>query len=741
MSVWKITLVLIEMELIMFVRKNIFYYLLVVVILGISTIKVAGAETGNEIIVKFKPGVDTAQAYSILQKHQGEVLKYIQALNMYVVKLPENSTESLAETLVHIANDPSCEYAEEDLATGQGGLVPNDTFIGSQWHHNSGAINSIDAWDVTRGSSEVTIAVLDSGILPNHPEFTGQRFLQGFDFVNEDNDPLDDLNHGFFVTALLSGNADNSFGGAGVDHAATILPVKVINQNNSGTTADLVEAITFSAEQGADIISMSLINYPGAQSLIDAMQFARNEGVILIACAGNGGIGNADVSFPGASSLTMSIGATTSSNVRAGFSGTGANLDFVAPGSGLIVSTFNNNNTTTSFGGCSAATPVTAGVVGLMKAVNPALTHDEVRSILVATARDQVGNPSEDTVGRDNFYGHGLIDAKAAVDEALAQAQILTVVDDSVSVAIDSGLNTLDVLANDNGVDLAITAVTQGAGTVAISTDGLSLEYTTPADTSLTADSFTYTVTDASGQIAVATVNVSLLNASEPVSVEAESAVILGTASVYADAVASNGQGVAFISTEGAGFRLENVPAANTVTFHYASQASGGLSVFVNGQDVGNVNFNGNGVWTGSYTSVDLSIAIPEDATFEIIFQNGDAAMNIDRLVFSNNTPPPPPPPGEGEFGFEFISDTSAILFHVDQGWTASFNFLCLNGDCRSGTRQNGRFERVVTGLSLGASYQIEFKVQDNAISQCLTGELPIVFDQNGATIDSPCAE
>ena len=260
------------------------------------------------------------------------------------------------------------------------------------------------------------VAVLDSGIDSDHPELLG-RVLPGFDFVNEDSDPEADHAHGAVVTGILAANADNSFAVAGIDHSAKILPVKVLGSANLGTLADLIEGLTYAADQGADVISMSLINYPVAFSFLeDALQYARDSGAILIACAGNDGIGDADVSGPGASPLTISVGATTRNDARASFSGTGSALDVVAPGSSITTIAYNTAVDTSSvFSGCSAATPIVAGITSLLLAEYPSLTHDEVRSSLTHSAEDLVGPPNEDTPGRDDFFGHGRVNLHSAL--------------------------------------------------------------------------------------------------------------------------------------------------------------------------------------------------------------------------------------------------------------------------------------------------------------------------------------
>jgi hypothetical protein len=158
---------------------------------------------------------------------------------------------------------------------------------------------------------------------------------------------------------------------------------------------------------------------------VSALQNARNAGSILIACAGNGGFGDADISFPGASPLTISVGASDRDDVRASFSGTGYALDVLAPGVAVRTVRWNSAaDTSRPFAGCSAATPIVAGIATLLLSVDPTLSHSDIRNILTTTAEDQVGPPDQDTPGRDNFYGHGRVNLFNALSALVIAAAI-----------------------------------------------------------------------------------------------------------------------------------------------------------------------------------------------------------------------------------------------------------------------------------------------------------------------------
>jgi subtilisin family serine protease len=387
-------------------------------------------ETPGEVIVSPAGGARAADSLAVSMGALGlEVIDRDEIGGALLVRVPVTQEAAMVRAL---ARRGDVAFAERN-GVGSGGLVPNDTFFASQWHlENTGQsggladadVDAPEAWDITTGSSDVTIAVLDSGSEFGHPDFAGRLLPGGFDFVAEDADPEGDHPHGTWVAGMIAANADNGFAAAGMDWNVQILTVKVLNSNNAGTTFDLVQGLNFAAaDPDVDIISLSLINYPAASSLITALANAQvAEGKILIACAGNNGIGNADVSWPGASPDTISVGASDRSDRRASFSGTGVRLDFVAPGSSVRTLRWqSSSDTVSSVSGCSFATPLTAGVASLLLAradeVGVAsLSQEQVFEVLRLSADDEVGRASEDTPGRDDFHGWGRVNAAAALE-------------------------------------------------------------------------------------------------------------------------------------------------------------------------------------------------------------------------------------------------------------------------------------------------------------------------------------
>jgi subtilisin family serine protease len=354
------------------------------------------------------------------------IVEFVERLGVYRLRIPRART--VAEMVEVYRTHPRIEFAEPNHMGRGGDVIPDDTFFLQQWYlRNIGQtlgrpdadIDAVEGWQITQGREAIVVAVLDTGVDVGHPEFAG-RLLPGFDFVNNDADPQADHPHGVQVSGILAANSDNQFAMAGIAQHVRLLPVKVLNSVNAGTVLNLAQGLIFAAASGADVISMSLINYPASSAtLTDALRIARTSGATLIACAGNGGLGDADRSGPGASPLTIAVGATDHNDRRAAFSGTGSALDVVAPGLALPTITSGGSNAVVSFSGCSAATPVVAGIAVLLRSIDPLLTHEEIQYLLAETAQDLVGLPAEDTPGRDDFFGHGRVNMHDALTASL----------------------------------------------------------------------------------------------------------------------------------------------------------------------------------------------------------------------------------------------------------------------------------------------------------------------------------
>ena len=353
----------------------------------------------GRFLVKFSPGAAAAEVVALNARHGVRELDRIGALGVRIMSVPKGSSaEGLARAY---SMNKHVVFAEPDYEV-RASLVPNDMYYSLQWAMPK--ISAPAAWDSATGSPATTIAIVDTGVDSSHPDLAG-RVVAGYDYVNDDPDPSDDHGHGTMCAGVIGANGNNSLGVAGTDWAARLLAVKVLDSSGSGWVSDVADGITYAADHGARIISMSLGSEVGASTLKSAVDYAYGKGSLLVAASGNEA--TSSVSYPAAYDNVMAVGATDSSDALASFSNFGTAQDVVAPG--VSIATTYRGGSYTYFSGTSAATPFVAGLAGLLLAKNPSLTNASVRAAIRAGAVD-LG-----ATGWDQTYGWGRVDAAGAM--------------------------------------------------------------------------------------------------------------------------------------------------------------------------------------------------------------------------------------------------------------------------------------------------------------------------------------
>ena len=353
-----------------------------------------------KVIVSFVDGRYNPDA---IRAAGGTVTAEFKELGMVQAVLPQNSLASLMQ-------DPAVEFVEDD---GHIEIAQADAATSVEYSSSWG-LQDIEAEPVHLSNytgKGVKIGVLDTGIDYKHPELA-PNYMGGIDFINDDDDPMDDNGHGTHVAGILAA-ARNGKGVVGVAPDAELYAVKVSDNNGKGSFSGLAEGINWAIENHMDIVTMSITGEGGSMALAKAVSTAYDDGLILVAAVGNGkGEG---VLYPAAYKEVIGVGSVNEDNKLSSFSLTGSEVEIVAPGS-VIKSTWPGGEYRLS-SGTSMATPFVTGAIALLLGSNERdwsytgavngdgkWTNDEVRQLLESTAKD-LGDK-----GKDNSFGYGLLD-------------------------------------------------------------------------------------------------------------------------------------------------------------------------------------------------------------------------------------------------------------------------------------------------------------------------------------------
>jgi subtilisin family serine protease len=376
---------------------------------------------------------------------QGRMLAGTIGLDRWcVVRFAEGiDVESARATL---ATSTDVEAVELDYRGEGASVTPNDPSFPTQWHHHNvtkpGADNhATDGWTRTTGSSAVTVAILDSGGDWDHPDLAARIWsnpgevpfnavdddgngyvddVRGWDFANNDNNPMDDHNHGTNVSGIAGATTNNGLGVAGTDWNCRIMLAKNLDASNSGFYSWWISSIYYAANKGAKVLNMSEGGSSFSSAMQDAVNYAHGLGALVVVAMMNNN--NSTPYYPAAYTNTLAVGATNDQDRRAvpfcwgGGSSFGAHIEMCAPGDWIYSTLIDGYG---YFCGTSQATPQVSAAAALIWALRPSLTNAEVRSILLANSDDQVGLASEDTPGFDIYHGYGRLNLYRALSAAV----------------------------------------------------------------------------------------------------------------------------------------------------------------------------------------------------------------------------------------------------------------------------------------------------------------------------------
>jgi serine protease len=399
------------------------------------------AQSTGEVLVKFREGIAASRRWQILSANGARVAR-IERGSGFAVLQPRPGTSD-REYIRALRERWEVAVAEPNYLAWAADVDPY--FYPYQWNlfdrgvisgkvASNYGISAASAWNYSLGVG-VKVALLDTGCAYADyleyrpaPDLAAVQITPGWDFVNNDGYPNDDNGHGTHVATTLVSPANDSLGVAGVAPGCTIMPIKVLGADAAGSYDAIAGGIRYAADQGAQIINLSLNGTQPSSILVDAVQYATVKGCLIIAAAGNEG--QYGVGYPARYTQCIAVGATRFDGQLASYSNRGWGAGVVAPGGdtnldqnndgypdGILAETFDPHVGYDSFGyyfysGTSMATPQASGVAALAWSANPRLGRNGVRSALLTTTTDL--GPR----GWDPNFGYGLVNAMRAVQYA-----------------------------------------------------------------------------------------------------------------------------------------------------------------------------------------------------------------------------------------------------------------------------------------------------------------------------------
>jgi thermitase len=337
--------------------------------------------SSQQILVKFKSGTSLPEAAEIHRQSGGQVRETIPGIGVQVVAVPNGQV--MAKAKAYSAH-PQVAYAEPNYIAEAVG-EPDDTYFDKQWGMQK--VQAPEGWGITTGSPSLTIAILDTGVDPEHPDLI-DKIVDDVNFC--DSPTADDVyGHGTHVAGIAAASTNNGIGVAGLGYDATIMNVKVLRDNGSGYHSWIAAGIIWAADNGAEVINLSLGGGESSHVLEDAVNYAWSKGVVVVAAAGNNG--NSFPCYPAGYANCIAVAATDAHDEKPLWSNYGDWVDVAAPGTG-IYSTLKDD----SYGymaGTSMASPHVAGLAALVFTTvtdvnGNGFLNDEVRFRIEATSDD-----------------------------------------------------------------------------------------------------------------------------------------------------------------------------------------------------------------------------------------------------------------------------------------------------------------------------------------------------------------
>jgi subtilisin family serine protease len=421
----------------------------------------------SELFVKRTADSNEQDVQALLQSH-GVILssQYAGMERVYLLKTELRDGRDVLALANELASMSLFEFAESNAISWVKPFhIPNDPEFGSQWGLHQASDDDMDlpeAWDISMGSEDVVVVVLDSGIDQNHPDIhqlSGETFTGSSSNGNPSNG-CD--NHGTAVSGCIAATIDNNQGVAGVAPHCWVRAGKIFNEMDifgfclgflEFQESWAVDGIAWAADSGARVTNSSWGGGSPLSAISNAFNTTRDAGVFHVAAAGNDG--SATIGWPANLSSLISVSAISDNGTLASFSTFGSGLFISAPGEGIRTTDrsggdgYSSGNTTT-IDGTSFASPYTAAVAALVLSVDPSLSPDEIENVLATTAVDY------GSTGYDTTFGHGFVNAKNALDAVDTGNSCPADIDNDNVVGVSDLLAVVDAWGSCSGCDADI---------------------------------------------------------------------------------------------------------------------------------------------------------------------------------------------------------------------------------------------------------------------------------------------
>jgi thermitase len=356
----------------------------------------------GELLISPKAETSDEELQSIYRAHGGQQISVLPRIRVHHIRVPAKALDAVEAAL---SKNPKIEFVEKNLIGKTHETLPNDPGYSGQWHLP--AIAAPAGWDLTTGSSSVIVAIIDSGVDPNHEDLAG-NLVPGYNYVDQNTNMYDTMGHGTAVAGSAAAMGNSGIGISGVCWNCKIMPLTVVRSDNTASTSATSSAIIFAADHGARVINLSLGWWGASSTMQSAVDYAWKKGAVIIASAGNSGDGT--LHYPASLNNVVSVAATDSSGYRASFSAYNSAVDVAAPGVSIYTTASGGGYRGAS--GTSFSSPITAGLAALLFSVNPSLSNSQVVALIKDNA-DDLGD-----AGFDYFYGTGRINAYRSLSMA-----------------------------------------------------------------------------------------------------------------------------------------------------------------------------------------------------------------------------------------------------------------------------------------------------------------------------------